>query len=159
MKTEKKLYKYSILGKVKSLQLTVKTDIVSLRKQKLGIVPNLIHSMYASNIAILVNNLLDMDVNFPMFTIHDCFASNANFTELLTFEVKSAFVFIYKNQDFIEKYHNDTIAYLENLGLSFNADKSILFHKDKQYTVPLKPELNKTVDLVTNILNSRYFLK
>ena len=114
MKTEKKLYKYSILGKVKSLQLTVKTDIVSLRKQKLGIVPNLIHSMDASNIAILVNNLLDMDVNFPMFTIHDCFGTHPNYMLTLSDIVRDKFIKLYAKDSFLKKLHKKYLSNLNN---------------------------------------------
>lgn len=159
MKTEKKRYKYSILGKVKTLELTVKKDTISLRKQNLGIVPNLIHSMDASNISILVESISKIDKDIQLFTIHDCFATNANYIELLSFHVKSAFLFIYKNQNFIEEYHKETISYLKNLGLKFNKNDSILYYNNLEYEVPIAPNLEKTFDLKSNILFSKYFVK
>ena len=159
MNTEKKEYKYSVLGKVRTLQLTVKKDTISLRKQKLGIVPNLIHSMDASNISLLVNNLERIEENIPILTIHDCFATNANFSGLLDFQVKSAFLFIYKDQKFIENYHTEIISYLKNLSLKFDEDSKILYHNNKQFNVPKVPDLDKTLDLNKNVLYSKYFLK
>lgn len=159
MKTEKKEYKYSILGKVKTLELTVKKDTISFRKQNLGVVPNLIHSMDASNISLLVESFSKLIDNFQLLTIHDCFASHANHIELLSFHVKSAFLFIYKNQNFIKDYHKETISYLKNLGLIFNKDDSILYLNNKEYKVPVVPNLEKTFDLSSNVLYSKYFVK
>ena len=77
----------------------------------------------------------------------------------LSFHVKSAFLNIYKNKDFIDKYHNDIIQYLKNYGLVFNKDNNLIFLNDKQYLVPNKPNIDKNLDLENNILFSKYFVK
>jgi len=53
--------------------------------------PNLIHSLDASNIHLLCEKLKDI----PLYTIHDCFASTPNNMEVIEKMVKFAFIEIY----------------------------------------------------------------
>lgn len=46
--------------------------------------PNLIHSLDATTIAILYNNLDNID----LYTVHDCFAVTAKQVSLLIFKLK-----------------------------------------------------------------------
>lgn len=98
-------------------------------------------------------------MNIPILTIHDCFASNANNIELVSYYVKLAFLMIYKDNKFITNYHDFIINYLLNNNVIFNEDKtSIIVKPNKTMLVPLKPVLNNTLDLEENILFSHYFV-
>jgi hypothetical protein len=58
--------------------------------------PNMIHSLDASNIYELIKSL---DEEIPIFTIHDCFGGLASDMGLIEAEVKKAFVSIYCNEN------------------------------------------------------------
>ena len=156
---EKNKYNYSVLGKRKSLTLRTKKDKINLRKQNEGIIPNIVHSMDAANVSLLLNSILNFNNNINVITVHDCFGTQANFIDLLSLEVKLAFLNIYSKQNFVEEYHNFIISYLENCGLLFNEDKSIVYiDKHKPLNLPKLPIFNKDIDLIHNILDARYFV-
>jgi len=122
--------------------------------------PNLVHSMDASNIILLINSIISLDYNnnIPILTIHDCFASNANYIELLNYHVKLAFLNIYKDNNFVNNYHDFIINYLINNNIIFNEDNSgVILKHNKILYLPKKPELVKSLDLEDNILFSKYF--
>ena len=106
VKMDKRTIKTNILTKTKSVKISVPSNKVNITKQNLSILPNLVHSMDASNITLLVNNIINSNKNIDISTIHDCFASQTNNIELLSFQVKLAFLHIYKNQDFINQLHD-----------------------------------------------------
>jgi DNA-directed RNA polymerase len=68
-------------------------------KQNRGIIPNIIHSLDAANISILVNKMIDDDIKMNLLTIHDAFATNANYVDDLTYQIKLAFLVIYSNKE------------------------------------------------------------
>jgi DNA-directed RNA polymerase len=168
VKTKDKEIKFSVLGKSKSITIKQKLDKINLYKQNLGIMPNIVHSMDASNITLLIKSILSFNNNklIPLLTIHDCFATNANYIDLLSYHVKCAFLSIYKNNDFVLNYHQDIINYLKKCGLQFiNNDSEVLciLNKNKKlkyikHKLPTLPNLNNSLDLNNNILFSKYFV-
>jgi DNA-directed RNA polymerase len=66
--------------------------------------PNLLHSLDASNIHLLCNNLSGQ----PLYTIHDCFATTANNMVVIEQEVKKTFIEIYfSSGNYLVKMHNN----------------------------------------------------
>lgn len=62
--------------------------------------PNLVHSLDASNVHLLCNNLTGQ----PLYTIHDCFATTPNNMEFIEHCVKDAFIKIYfSSGNYLEK--------------------------------------------------------
>jgi DNA-directed RNA polymerase len=86
--------------------------------------PNIVHSMDASNICLLIKSINSINNNIPILTIHDCFATNANYIELLNYHVKLAFLSIYKDNNFVNNYHEETINHLKKYGVIFNEDNT-----------------------------------
>lgn len=158
VKMDSKSIKYSVLGKHKTINLNIKTDDVNIRRQNQGIVPNIVHSMDAANISLLIIKLLQIKCSIPIITIHDCFGTNANYVDLLSHHIRIAFLHIYGEKNFIERYHNFSIEYLKNLGLKFNDDNTIVYLDNKTYTLPQPPIFDKNIDLINNILGSKYLL-
>jgi DNA-directed RNA polymerase len=150
--------KYSVLGKRKSITLNTQNNKVDLRKQNLGVIPNIVHSMDAANISLLIQSILDINSNMPIITIHDCFGSTANNVQLLSHHVKYAFLSIYSDKNFVEKYHSFIINYLKNLGVDFNEDSTAVYLDNLTLNIPQHPIFDKNVDLKSNILLSKYFL-
>lgn len=83
-------------------------NLTDIRKQNNSIVPNVVHSFDASNIALLVENLSSNFINKKMdlITIHDCFATNANDVDEMVLKVKLSFIALYSDRSFIKDYHN-----------------------------------------------------
>lgn len=165
VRTEQKEIKFSVLGKKKSITISKNLNKINIQKQNLSVLPNLTHSMDASNIYLLIRNIKKLDNINNILTIHDCFATNANYIELLKYYVKLAFLNIYKDNSFTENYHKDIINHLKNHGVNFNKDETevlITTHKNKKiknisYKLPNLPDLSKNKFLESNILFSKYF--
>jgi DNA-directed RNA polymerase len=101
---------------VRTKYITIKKPIkdkINIRKQDEGIMPNIVHSFDASNISLLIKELIKNNQNINILTIHDCFASNSNDVELMIIHVKVAFSLLYSKTNFIDSYHNFIINYLE----------------------------------------------
>jgi DNA-dependent RNA polymerase len=149
----------NVLGRRKSYVIQKTISKVNKRKQKQGTIANLIHSMDASNISLLVNNFIKNNKNINLATVHDCFLTDSNNIEMLHFHVRLAFLRIYQNHDFIESFHNNLINYLKNLGIKFNDDNTQIFLNDNTtLDLPNKPNFNDNLDLKYNLFNSPYFL-
>jgi DNA-directed RNA polymerase len=107
----------SILGKLKSI--TIRSPIkeeTDLRKKNNAIIPNIVHSFDASNIALLVKGLTEEFKAINLITIHDCFATNANEVELMVLQVKLAFLLLYTQQSFVKSYHQFILEYIRKTG-------------------------------------------
>ena len=149
----------SILGKRKSFNLSKSTNKISLKRQNSAIVPNLIHSLDAANISLLIKSLLAEDKKMNLVSIHDCFASDANNIDLLHFNIRAAFLRIYQNNNFINDFHKFIIDYLINLGVYvFDNETKILLGNRKIIDIPKKPDFNQSFNLNYNLMKSQYFV-
>jgi DNA-directed RNA polymerase len=102
--------------------------------------PNLIHSLDASNVHLLCDKL----ANKPLYTIHDCFATTANHMEDLENDIKKAFIEIYfSNGNYLEKMHNSLIDQIK----SYN--NNIISKNNNEYI-----QINKTEFLIPKIPDS-----
>jgi DNA-directed RNA polymerase len=134
-------------------------DKVNLRKQNQSIVPNIVHSFDAGNIAILVKQLLSNENYINLFTIHDCFATSANDVQLMKFQVRFAFMLLYSKKQFIEAYHEFIINYIKNSGYIVNCDETeVVLSRKKSLKIPIKPVFEQNKDFIDNILGSEYFI-
>jgi hypothetical protein len=157
--TEEKVLSSSMLGKRKTISKRVPIkDMINLKKQNEGIVPNLVHSFDASNISLLIKELLKNKHNINILTIHDCFATNANNVELMTLHVKVAFSMLYSNKSFVNDYHNFIIEYIIKSGFSVINNTVYNPLTGKKVELPNIPEFENFKDLKENILGSQYFI-
>jgi len=73
--------------------------------------------------------------------------------------VKLAFLTIYKDNNFINNYHEFIIHYLLNNNIIFNEDKTgVIIKPNKILYLPKKPDLDNKLDLNDNVLFSKYFV-
>ena len=85
--------------------------------------PNLIHSLDASNIHLLIEELLNEDINISLYTIHDCFAATANTMNTIEKLVKKAFIKIYfSDTPYLQKMHNSLIDQIKSYATSVRKD-------------------------------------
>jgi len=155
----------SILGKRKSI--TIRSPIkeeTDLRKKNNAIIPNIVHSFDASNIALLVKGLTEEFKAINLITIHDCFATNANEVELMVLQVKLAFLLLYTQQSFVKSYHQFILEYIRKTGniiVKSEKNSTIIWyvetHKEK-VKIPSIPNFPMNKELRLNILGSQYFI-
>nr|QWO71408.1 RNA polymerase [Termitomyces sp. K2P1] len=157
----------SILGKRRSITLReFDQTAIDLRRQNNAIVPNVVHSFDASNIALLVENISSSfsENQINLLTIHDCFATNANDVEDMILKVKLAFISLYSDKLFIDGYHNFILEFLCKSGFHL-IEKEYKGEKIKQvqtetanFPIPKKPLFTSNKDLRFNLLGSQYFI-
>jgi DNA-directed RNA polymerase len=157
----------SILGKRKSITIKEMNKLEpDIRKQNHAIVPNIVHSFDASNISLLVKNLSNnfTENNFNLLTIHDCFATNANNVDKMTFNVKLAFIALYLDKSFIDSYHSFILDFIIKTGYlidkenSNNETISYIVTTEGRIKIPNKPYFTINKDLKLSILGSQYFI-
>lgn len=101
--------------------LTVKTDNVKMLR---SFMPNFIHSLDASNVHLLLNNIGQDEIKIPVYSVHDCFASTPNNMLLLEKKIKTSFIDIYfKEEGYLLNTHNSIIKQIKDgHGTYFNKD-------------------------------------
>lgn len=159
IKFDKKNIKTNILGRPKTITLKVPLiDKLDLKKQNQGIVPNLIHSLDASNISILVNKMIEDNHYINLLTIHDCFSTNANHIEDLAYRIKLAFLVIYGNRDYLDKFHEYILEYLGNIGFNITKEKDyVITPLNNKIKIP-NPPTPGDLDLKKEFMFSSYFV-
>jgi DNA-directed RNA polymerase len=71
-----------IIKKIKPITISMLTNKINTTKQKTAFMPNLVHSLDASHIILLIEKIINVYKNhhnvewiYPLYTIHDCFGS------------------------------------------------------------------------------------
>lgn len=100
--------------------------------------PNLIHSLDAASIAILVNLLFKENEYISIYTIHDCFAVPTNLVDSLYSQLKLAYLTIYSSDNFLENFDTRIrelikSSYGEN---SFNENTLKILINDTEISYP-----------------------
>src|SRR5271154_953143 len=156
----------SVLGNRKSITFQrADPTTINIVKQNAGIVPNITHTLDAANIALVVTDSLTILDNIQaqskleLITIHDCFGSHANHSDLLIKQVKLAFIKLYADIDFVSNYHDFILNYITNAGHIIDPDKKYILFKNKEIEIPQLPEFKSDFDLRSNLLGSKYFIK
>jgi DNA-directed RNA polymerase len=123
--------------------------------------PNLVHSLDASNIHLLCNSLN----NEPLYTIHDCFATTANNMGNLEDKVKSAFINIYfTSGNYLEKLHISIIdqirsysPFVQNLdGSEYTTIEGKIYNIPNLPSAFIDPASSEL--FIKGIKNSKFFI-
>ena len=125
----------------KRKQVTIRkaTNRINSRKQKSGILPNLIHSLDASVLTLLTNKLLKTNGPLtPFYSVHDCFASTANYMPTLKNLYQESLIDIYGENKFLNKIQSEINGYIDSLPENSNLEKPDLNDL-------IKPRLNKKI--------------
>jgi len=152
----------NILGRRRSISINKPLkDKPSLRRQNQSIIPNIIHSLDATHVTKIVLNFLNKYDTFNLLTIHDCFATNANFIDELNYFIRVSFLKLYTDKEFIVDYHNSILNHLKSIGFTVDEDNNIIFwhhnNKIKKMKLPILPKLDD-YRLDEGLLNSVYMV-
>lgn len=145
----------------KPVTISVPTNKLNIRKIKTSFMPNLVHSLDASNIHILSEKLTYQ----PLYTIHDCFATTANNMEDIERKVKASFIEIYfNNENYLEKMHISIIDQIKSFKheiININGDEHIIIDNIK-YVIPKLPESFTNTEImnifIQGIKKSKFFI-
>lgn len=160
-----------------------KLDSISNR---IAFMPNLIHSMDATNIQLLIKIFTDKNKTMNLLTTHDCFATTPNYMYDLNKEIRLAFLMIYFKDDYIKSVHENFIKQIynttkliyikekdklvkvniediKNITLSLDCNKEyVIIMNKKKYTIPSLPynskKLQKIKQNFERIVSSLYFI-
>jgi DNA-directed RNA polymerase len=131
-------------------------------KQIRAFMPNLIHSLDAASLVILINNYFlqskETNVYCPhmvgpseyknIYAIHDCFAVTAKNVDFIINNLKMIYILIYANKGYLFKLNNEIINHIKNhIGNDFDQEKLII-HLDKQKSLKF-PD-------ITEVLKEKY---
>lgn len=139
------------------------TDKIDSLKQAQAIIPNIIHSLDANHITTLVNKA-QKDEFFPIITIHDCFGTHPNKMLELNNRVKTEFILLYTQDQFLNKFHNRIIQSIKDNQFSikekFDPNENINNNYVEFANTLLKiPNLPKMGELdLNNLVGSKYFI-
>jgi DNA-directed RNA polymerase len=92
--------------------------------------PNLVHSLDAASLGLVVENYFKEIEYKNFYSIHDCFAVPCNNAKLLTNLIKSAYCILYTNNkyllDFDANFINSIKNYYGENNVTFDLSKEIL---------------------------------
>ena len=92
----------SLIKRSKPISILIPTENIDYKNLKMGLMPNLIHSLDASNIHLLIGNILKLNLEYiNLYTIHDCFASYKHSIAIIELLVKHSFIGLYFKEDFL----------------------------------------------------------
>ena len=113
IKFESKIIKANLMSTSKKTTIRLPTQSLDKLSMKRSFMPNFIHSLDASNVHLLLDKVANL--NLPVYTVHDCFASTPN--NLFTLErlVKEAFINIYfEDEGYLMKLHKHLVAEIKS---------------------------------------------
>ena len=146
IRTKSKLY-----PNAKPVTISIPTNKLDTQQIKRSFMPNLIHSLDASNIHLLCNKITSIappfcntavaplpftngdgdgaghaksnNIGANIYTIHDCFATSPNEMSLLERYVKEAFIEIYfKDGNYLNKMHNHILEQIKSFAQEIVTD-------------------------------------
>jgi DNA-directed RNA polymerase len=149
------------------LKLTLKTDILSKEKNKLSIIPNLIHSLDASSLMLLKKEFSKLHPETKNFyTIHDCFAVSPKYIPDLIYLIRSVYTHLYVNESYIRNFDQGIIENIKRIygnQIRYDETKREIHIMDKNKVLKLHDIdwvfNNKPVDFNRiNKINGQYIL-
>ena len=169
----------NLYNKKRGISISLPTTKLDSKANKRSFVPNLIHSLDAANIHILIDllkNIIIKDYIINLFTIHDCFATTPEYMKIVNEKVKTAFIKIYFDINYLEEMHDSFIKQIKSyhdieteeiVEDGIHKSKQFIYIKNKKdkyekYYIPDKPNFIKREDVkelfVNGITNSLYFI-
>ena len=159
--------------KKRGVTIQLPTSQLDVNANTRSFIPNLIHSLDAANIHLLINDLDDTDKEINLYTIHDCFATTPNNMKIINDKLKSAFIKMYFDLNFINLMHDSFIyqinsitnIYTENIKENgILLEKNFIFSEDKNEKIylPMKPKFINTDEVneifIKGLTKSLYFI-
>ena len=121
----------------------------NMRKQRVSFLPNLIHSLDAAALALLVHYYFN-DRTFSLkniYTIHDCFAVTANNVKNLIHLLSHVYQKIYTEKNYLREFDKNMIKYIK-----FNCKKNITFDNETLVITKMEDDTELQYPSVEDVL-------
>lgn len=141
----------------KPVTIRIPTNIIDSKKQKLAIMPNIIHSLDASMVISIINNYN----SYNFFSIHDCFATTANNIGFLNYIIRIAFIELYANEPYINKLHNFIINYIKQNNYIIEEEgkhTSYILLEGEKYYIPIVPKISDMTLFLKEVKKAIYMV-
>nr|YP_009631581.1 RNA polymerase [Armillaria sinapina]QCB16361.1 RNA polymerase [Armillaria sinapina] len=103
----RKQIKNKFLKNSNPITIMIPTENINYKDIKIGLMPNLIHSMDGANIHLLIHYIKLLNIDLNLYTIHDCFAGDYLNMNLLENLVKKSFIDLYFKKDYLIQLDNN----------------------------------------------------
>ncbi len=152
--------KTDLIKKAKPISILVPTDQIDYKMINKGLMPNFIHSLDASNIHILIKYINIYNLNLiNLYTIHDCFASDAKSMSIIEFLVKKSFSEIYFDEDYLKLVQDSFFKQIEQKTEIFEEIDLNNNNEKKKFILPEKFDFkNGSIDSSENTLTNKVYL-
>ena len=136
VKMYKKKIKTSLNRNAKPIGILIPTEQMDYKSIYNGLMPNLIHSLDATNIHILIKNIIkfyNLNDNpnkfINLYSIHDCFATDYKTMKLIEILVRHSFIEIYFCKDYLNSLNS---TFLDQIGSCTNIyDEKVIVNGKK----------------------------
>lgn len=134
------------------------------RKQIRALMPNLVHSLDAVNLALLIDNFFKEDKFKNFYSVHDCFAVTCNNVSLIADLLKLSYYNIYITDHFLLKFDSNFKKFIiSQFGPNSYSEKTNLITviNDEGETIKLNyPDVHKVFkpQVLEELLNSSYII-
>lgn len=108
-------------------------------KQKIALMPNLVHSLDAASLCLVIINYFKYSNNNQFYAIHDCFAVPCNKVNILFETLKSAYCIIYSKNKYLLEFDSN----FRNMIIKTYGEKFVTFN-DKEGIL----NINTTEDII-----------
>lgn len=168
MKFEKTVTSSKIIKGSRPVTISLPTDKFNKIRIKRSFMPNLIHSLDAANIHLLIKRIIDKENIKSIYTIHDCFATTPNNMRKLEKLIKLCFIKIYfTEENYLEKMHNFFVEQIKSFAPDIirrkNDDSYYIIDEKGELKIPnIPPQFTSNKlrkEFIDGILNSIYFIK
>jgi hypothetical protein len=148
---------------------TKKKIEMDIAKNIRAFMPNLIHSLDATSLSLLVNNYFNLYDNKVrnIYGIHDCFATTFNNMGFIIENLKLIYIFLYSNKKYLKELDDNIINHIKNyIDANFDGEtvKKVTFLDSKKRKIVLDyPNINTVLndidyDISFYIKNSTYLI-
>lgn len=123
----RKQIKNKFLKNSNPITIMIPTENINYKEIKIGLMPNLVHSMDGANIHLLIHYIKLLNIDLNLYTIRDCFAGDYLNMNLLENLVKKSFIDLYFKKDYLIQLDNNlksqissqTAIYKDNTNTAF----------------------------------------
>jgi hypothetical protein len=164
--------KYALKKKVKVRPFIYSKDLLNLntldkkqindKKQIRALMPNLIHSLDAASLALLIDMFFKEDKSNNFYSVHDCFAVTCNNVSNLTNILKAVYTNIYSKESYLKELDESYLFFIKTYyGTDcYNPiDRTITIEKNNDIKTLIYPDVNKVIlNNTIDIKSSSYLI-
>ena len=144
-----------------TLNIPIKTKF-NTQKQIRAFMPNLVHSLDAATLSLLIDIFFKENKYQNFYSVHDCFAVTCNNVTSIYKILKAVYAAIYSKEPYLKELHEYFLKNIEKLygSNSYNSkENTITIFKNNEYKFIKYPDIKKVINIHSiNIEESSYLI-